>query len=325
VTSATSILPDRFDPRVARLFTWYARRLIRRRFHAFSVLRSDLAALEALDAHPGPAMALMNHPSWWDPLVGVVLADRFTPSRRPSAPMDVEQLRRFGFFRRLGLFGIDPQDPRGAEAMVDHVLTLFQSATRPTLWITPQGRFTDAREPIRLRAGSALVAASCANPAVVAVAVEYVFWQDQRPEILVAAERVDLTEEAQRGDGIARPSRRRLALRWHRAMETGMASAARRLARAAIGRDPALFHTLIGGASGRINPIYDLWLRLRGRQGAIVAGRPEVRRHHEASPGAPRRVEADSGRDVIPVMGGDGLAAGDARALRPLPNNGVSP
>jgi 1-acyl-sn-glycerol-3-phosphate acyltransferase len=262
------------------------------------MLRSDLPALGSLDLHPGPAIVLMNHPAWWDPLVGMVLADRFTPGRTPCAPMDVAQLRRFGFFRRLGLFGIDPQDPRSAGAMREHVLGLFRVQSRPTLWITPQGRFTDVREPIRCRTGSALIAASCERPAVIAVAIEYAFWQDQRPEILITAERVaPALVPAPEGSAMQRSSHRQ-AMHWHRAMEEAMATAAGRLSRAVIARDPALFCPLLGGASGRINPVYDLWLRLRGRHGAIAAREASPEARAAPSDGPPRNGHQDRGGEL---------------------------
>lgn len=262
--SSQGIVPGRFDPRFARVFAWYTRRLIRKRFHGMRILRADTAALAALEGHRGPAIVLMNHPSWWDPLVGVVLATNFTPTRVPCAPIDRVQLERFGFFRRLGLFGIDPLDSQGAAAMAGHVLDRFEQTPRSTLWITPQGRFTDVRRPIELRAGAALIAAKAEEVAAVAVAVEYVFWEDQRPEILLAAEPVQV---AKLGDD-SKP--RRAVPVWHRAMVAAMERASQRLAEAAIARNPQPFESLLGGDAPRINPIYDLWLRLRGRHGAVV-------------------------------------------------------
>ena len=46
----------------------------------------------------------------------------------------------------------------------------------------------------------------------------------------------------------------------------------RRLASAAIARDPDAFELVAGGAA-RINPVMDVWLRLRGKQGGIRASR----------------------------------------------------
>ena len=50
-------------------FAGYARRLIRRRFHAMRVTESSLPDPPAGDA----LLIYVNHASWWDPLMAVVL------------------------------------------------------------------------------------------------------------------------------------------------------------------------------------------------------------------------------------------------------------
>ena len=53
-----------------------------------------------------PLVIYANHPSWWDAALVPVLLTRLFPSRRSFAPIDAVALRRYGFMRRLGLFGI---------------------------------------------------------------------------------------------------------------------------------------------------------------------------------------------------------------------------
>jgi hypothetical protein len=43
------------------------------------------------------------------------------------------------------------------------------------------------------------------------------------------------------------------------------------LAATAMSRDLSAFVPIFGGQVGRINPLYDLWLRLRGRSGTLDA------------------------------------------------------
>ena len=178
-------------------------------------------------AADGPFLGLLSHASWLDPLVGLLVWRQLLPDRDLRMPMDAEQLARFGFFKRLGVFGIDPDDPASLDAMRRFVLDHFATGVRPALGLTPQGRFTDPREPVRLRPGAAAIAAAApSNTAVVAIAVEYVFWQDQRPEILISATRCP------------RPTGPASTTGWHRAMTEAFSDAAARLAAAAIARDP---------------------------------------------------------------------------------------
>ena len=250
------------SPGFRRFFAGYAGRLARRRFHAIRILRGDDEVIRTAAAADGPFLGLLSHASWWDPLVGLLVWRRLLPDRDLRMPMDAEQLARFGFFKRLGVFGIDPDDPASLDAMRRFVLDHFATGTRPALGLTPQGRFTDPREPVRLRPGAAAIAAAAPDDTtVVAIAVEYVFWQDQRPEILISATRA------------TRPATiNATTTAWQRAMTEAFTDATARLADAAIARDPDAFVELVGGGD-RIHPVMDAWHRLTGRGGGIAARR----------------------------------------------------
>ena len=216
--------------------------------------------MDSLASARTPAIALFTHASWWDPLAGLMLWKRFLPARDVFLPMERDQLQRFKFFRRLGTFGIDPDDPVSLGLMRDYVLDRFAERPASLLGLTPQGRFTDPRTPIRLRPGAAAIAATVpGTPTVVTVAIEYVFWQDARPEMLVAVEACE-------------PPTVDTTAGWHRRMSEAFAATTERLSAAAIARDPDVFELVAGGAA-RINPVMDLWLRLRGKQGGIGATR----------------------------------------------------
>lgn len=221
----------------------------------------DERILERVCASSSPMVALLSHASWWDPLLALLIWRRFLADRDIMMPMDEAQLRRFGFFRRLGVFGIDPDDPKSFDGMRNHVIQRFARGDRVVLGLTPQGRFTDPREPMRLRPGAAAIAAALPEtPGVVAVSVEYVFWQDARPEVLIAVEEVDAPE----GDGSTAA--------WQRSMSDAMIRSRDRLAESAIARRSEDFNIVIG-AGARINPLMDAWLRWRGQGGEIEARR----------------------------------------------------
>ena len=94
-------------------------------------------------------MVYLNHPSWWDPLVCLVLAHRCFPGRAAFAPMDAAQLERYRFFRKLGAFGVERGTRHGAAAFL-RIGTKVLARPGAMLWLTPQARFADARErPLR--------------------------------------------------------------------------------------------------------------------------------------------------------------------------------
>lgn len=245
------LIPGSFNPRFAAVFAWYTRRLLRSSFHALRLSRGTPECLASAGATSSPLLLLLTHSSWWDPLVGLWLSRRFMPARSSIAPMDSAMLRKFGFFKRLGLFGINPDNPDSLVAMQRYALDHFQRTPSPSLWITPQGNFADPRAPLVIRPGAAAIAARSHAPALVAVAIEYGFWLDQRPEVFIRAQHV------------APPSRTNSTPRWHAAISQTMQQTRDALAADVSCRNPDAF-SLEGGRAAAINPIYDLWLRLKG-------------------------------------------------------------
>lgn len=225
----------------------------------------SIALIGSLDAHPGPVIVALSHASWWDPLVVVVVARALLRSRSGCAPMERAQLEKFSFFRRLGMFGVDPDDAAMLTAMSAYVRERFEREARPTLFITPQGRFADPRTRLEVRPGVAAIAAAHASCRVVCLAIEYPFWSDQRPEVLLHAR-----------EAVLDPSRSVSTSRWHQAIAGALGAAMGELAVLAMARDPRAFAFVVGRGAGsaRVNPVYDLWLKLRGRgSGAIESSR----------------------------------------------------
>lgn len=259
----TLILPAAHSPGFKRVFMWYTRRLLRKRFQAVHLTPCSLEVGAALNADARPLVLVLNHSSWWDPLITLAMGQVLIPDRSGIAPMDRTQLERFRFFRKLGLFGIHPDDPASLKAMLEYVQAWAASTSRPTLALTPQGRFTDIREPIRLRPGAAATCAAFASASgcqAASLSIEYGFWQSQRPEVFLHLAPIA-------------PPAVSSTTAWQRQIESAMQQGACHLAPLVIARDPAAFVPLVATGGASINPAYDLWLRLRGRSGEITAQR----------------------------------------------------
>ena len=259
-----AILPHRRREWFCRLFRWYARRLIVKNFNAMRLARGGIDAFAHLDAHTGPTMLLLNHQSWWDPILTVALVDRFAPTRQVYAPMDRAMVEQFAFMRKLGLFGVDLDDPRAFKAMVHYAGELARTSANPSFWITPQGRFADVRVPLELRPGAAAIASRLDRegmpPRVLCLAIEFNFWEDRKPEVLLLARACP-------------PPERSTTSLWHRRMGEIMQASMADLADLAIARDPAAFDTVLGRGASGVNPVYDAILRLTGRQAQIARRR----------------------------------------------------
>jgi 1-acyl-sn-glycerol-3-phosphate acyltransferase len=250
-------------PHVSRgltnLFAAYSRGHLRRRFHGLRILKSALPPSES----PHPLVVYLNHAAWWDPLVCLLLARKFFPHRTAFAPIDAAMLARYRFFSRLGFFGVEQGTTRGGLAFMRTAQAILTSPAN-ALWLTPQGRFVDVRErPLRLQKGLGALATRSPNGAFIPLAIEYAFWTEPRPEILIAF-----------GDLIV-PATGRPAGEWTNVLAAALAQAQEQLAAHSCRREPTEWLVLNRGKSG-VNAIYDGWCSLRAR----LRGLPFARDHH---------------------------------------------
>lgn len=245
-----------------RWFTWYSRRYCRRHFHSLRVSRSGLPPeLPTL-----PLVIYSNHASWWDALVCLVLKDELFGAHTAFAPIDAAMLQRYKFFGRLGFFGVEQNTRRGAMQFLRVSEVILQSP-RHLLALTPQGRFADARErPVRFAAGLGHLAARESPAVFVPLAIEYVFWEERLPEILVRF-----------GEPVVTGGRHRARRRpeaWTRFLEWELARTQDGLAAESQRRCPEDFETLLRGGAGQ-GGIYDLWRVLK----AAWRGEPFQKEH----------------------------------------------
>jgi 1-acyl-sn-glycerol-3-phosphate acyltransferase len=226
-----------------RWFSAYTRRHLRRHFHAVRLVRGTAAA--ASPPKKIPVILVMNHASWWDPLIGLELKNRFFSGRDAFAPIDAAMLAKYRFFRRLGFFGVPQHSVRGAFEFLRVAEELLR---RPNvlLAVTPQGRFVDVRErPLNFASGIGHLAARVRAGVFLPVAVEYAFWEDRFPEVLVHF-----------GSALAAaPASPR---EWTARLEQGLAETQDQLATLAQTRDPSGFEIILHGRSGAA-AVYDGW------------------------------------------------------------------
>lgn len=278
-------IPDVSAPLLG-LFSRYVERYLRRHFHAVRLAGSA----PAVPDHE-PLVAYLNHPSWWDPLIGLVVARRLFPGRRHYAPIDQAALGRYSFFSKLGAFGVEQRTSAGARRFLE-TATAIASAPGCVLWITPQGGFVDPRErPLRFAPGLAHLVRRLQRGTLLPIAIELPFWTERLPEALVrVGEPVPIV--AVRGLPVA-TLQRLLAGRLEETADA-LAGAARR-------RDEDAFATILGGAAG-VGGVYDVWRRLRSRlrgerfsaeHAALLHGGAEAKTHGERRrpPARPRAAE----------------------------------
>ncbi|WP_428391933.1 lysophospholipid acyltransferase family protein [Lichenicoccus sp.] len=247
------------SPILFRLFAYYLRLRVRRGFHAIR-LSGQLPVVP----RGQPVIVFANHPSWWDPAVFIILGDTLFRGRPGYGPMESDALRRYGFFRRLGAFGIEKNTAAGARRFLE-IARAVLAEPGAMIWVTAEGNFTDPRvRPVRLRPGVAHLARSIPDAVLLPLAVEYVFWNESRPELLVRF-----------GNPIAADAAIRPA-EWTQRLQTVLAREMDALAADSASREKQRFQTLLSGTVGS-SMIYDTTRRLA----ALLRGRHFSPAHEE--------------------------------------------
>ena len=238
----------RRSPLMVAFFSRIFAQALARDFHAVRLSRAG--------PRPDPGtprlVVYSNHPSWWDAPAYALLARTIFTGRAGYAPVDAKMLGRYGFMARIGAFGVAQDSHAGAAFFLAAAAKILE---RPEglLFVTAQGRFADARErPVALRPGLAHLAGHAAQASFLPLALDYVFWDERKPELLMRFGR-PLPAASLLGLSI---KERNAAL--GRALEETMDA----LAAEAIARDPAAFDTLLQGRIG-VGGVYDLWRRAR--------------------------------------------------------------
>lgn len=210
----------------------------------------------ALDADPRGTIILANHSNWWDLFLAHFLNETIPVDG--YGMMEHFNLRRFGFFRRIGAFSVDRTDPAAVRQSLDYTLKLLERP-RAAVWIFPQGRIVpnDAR-PITFQAGLRVLLARAGRLRVLPVALRYEFWQDERPEALVRFGKPAWIE---------RETRRTVLEDWQHRLTDELDA----LRADALCQDAGRFQTLLTGKTS----VNDRFARLRARFLGKTPGAPD--------------------------------------------------
>lgn len=239
------------SPLLLSLFGRYVEGYLSRHFHAVRLAKDQRPDPVAI--RDKPLILYFNHPSWWDPLICLRLAQQLWPERRHFGPMDAAALRKYRFFEKLGFFGVEPGSPRGARRFLE-VTQQILSRPDAALWIAAEGRFTDCRErPVKLRSGIGHLATRVRQAVLIPLALEYPFWEERDPEAL-----------ARFGEELPALDADLKAVDWTVVLEAQLQDAQDALMAESLSRDPARFEVLLGGSAG-VGGVYGVWRRLKAR------------------------------------------------------------
>ena len=254
------MITERDTPVVRPLMRWLIRRFliqsaVERSFHA---VRLRTVAPLAADPDPvGPIrMVISNHATWWDAYLWDIVNMR-TLRLDPVVMAEEKTVRDYGFFRWLGVFGVDRENPRAAVDAMRHAVARALATPRAGVFLFPQGKFRpfEAR-PLDFYHGAGRIAAAliAARGTVIVhpLAMRLSFLDAQKPEAwLRAGASLTLTrDDADAGNSKALTAR----------MEAALTAEVDALAGDLLARREADYAVLLRGAPG----IQEGWDAVRG-------------------------------------------------------------
>ena len=168
-------------------FDLWCRRALRKSFHQVHLYLDSELPFDANQAH----LYIANHSSFWD---GIVLYHWLRNRRRQPiyCMIDEVQVREHPFFQRVGGFSVDRGRPRDGLRAIEYAAELLNRHSTSVI-VFPQGelRHNDGR-PLGFESGIARIIKKAPAANVIAVAMRYEFWREQRGEAMLSAQSIQI-------------------------------------------------------------------------------------------------------------------------------------
>ncbi len=176
------MIPAKKNKLIGSIFAVYHRKLMKQHFYAVHL--SGVQNLESLD-NSKPVVMFANHSNWWDGFIAYFLTNR-TMKKDDYLIMDIEQLKKYSFFKYIGVFSVDRNIPADAVRSINYAAELI-SNTNKYLWIFPQGEMTPQdKRPLKFFSGITKIAEKTGEVNLVPVCFRYEFLMEQRPEVFIS-------------------------------------------------------------------------------------------------------------------------------------------
>ena len=133
------------------------------------------------DRSPGPLIIVANHSSWWDAIMPILISlDHF--SHDAYGVMVEQELSKYRFFRKVGIFSIDRGDPRSALRSLQYGADLLRDTDR-VLWFFPQGEIVpNDHRPFEIESGISRLALMIGRVTVLPIAFRYELLDNEHPD-----------------------------------------------------------------------------------------------------------------------------------------------
>lgn len=181
-------IPARESSLFIKIFRIYVRILFKRRFkHVW--LRQDYT--------PKPdsrTVYYLNHYSWWDGIIPLLL-NEYRLHQEARALMEDKQMKQYSFFKKIGAFSINRDDPRKAITSLRYAVQSMKR-DRASLFIYPEGKITAAGSDLSFEGGLAWLHSKVPDTDYVPVGIYMHTIRHDKPELhLHVGKPVDVNRE----------------------------------------------------------------------------------------------------------------------------------
>lgn len=182
------MIPAKKNRIIGSLFAFYHKRLIKKHFYAIHL--EGEKNLSSLDSTL-PVIMYANHSNWWDGFMAYYLTNRVL-KKDDYLMMDIKQLKKYSFFKYIGVFSVDREVPAEAIRSVNYAAGLLNNSER-YLWVFPQGDMVPQdRRPLKFFSGITKIAKKTGKVNLVPVCFRYEYLMEQRPEVFISIGKSDL-------------------------------------------------------------------------------------------------------------------------------------
>ena len=123
----------------------------------------------------------MNHHSWWDGLIPLLL-NEFCFHQNARALMEDKQIKQYPLFQKIGAFSISRQDPRKAITSLRYAVDSFQRE-HSSLFIYPEGKITPAGLSMNFEGGLAWLSNKLPSVDIVPIGIYMHTIRHAKPEL----------------------------------------------------------------------------------------------------------------------------------------------
>ena len=167
---------------IGSLFAFYHKRLLKKHFYRIHLNGRDNLSALGLDT---PVILAANHSNWWDGFIAYYLTNRLMKCD-DFLMMDIEQMKKYSFFRYIGVFSVDRKNPAEAMRSIKYAADIIKNTNR-CLWIFPQGEMTPQdKRPLVFYSGISKIAERAGKVKIIPAAFRYEFLMEQRPEVFIS-------------------------------------------------------------------------------------------------------------------------------------------